>query len=757
MQKIKRKYAFIAVERCLHLSRVVASGFVALFLGIALFTAHTSDSSLLCYPSQLLPVSNGMGFLGAHISALLFYLFGGASWALVALSIYLCACSVQKKKMQWDRYAALLASIFVLATMAAFFMTDSAAALTPGGFVGKALCNYCVRTCDVSGTYVLLFVVLYICLIIGLGINFFVMCARACIRGMHWCGYHRIVPRLSLFIIARIEQLIASPIKKAARFLVPYSHRWFGSEPHPVLLLTYEMETDQAAALSTDAWEMVLKKPTTHARMQESAPAMKPERVQIVVEKDVEITSDNTRNNAHYTLPDCALFAHDTSSSHDTARMQELKARATILEKKLERFGVEGRVVAIKCGPVVTLFEYKPTIDSKISKIVALEDDLALALQALSIRILAPIPGSAVVGFEVANNKRHNVLLGDIIRASAYTEFKGSLPLLLGKNTVGEDVVVDLATMPHVLVAGSTGSGKSVALNAMLVSLLCKKTPQELQLILIDPKRLEFAAYADIAHLIFPIVTNPKQAAPVLQWVVKEMEERYAIMAAHGARNLADYNNKVSPELAKPLIVVVIDELADLMMTAGKDVEMLIARIAQMARAAGIHMIVATQRPSVDVITGLIKVNFPSRISFRVISKIDSRTILDCAGADKLLGKGDMLFLDTADSMLKRVHGAYVSDKEIAILMQHIRAQQPPAYRDLAQELPRDVSELDAVGDVLYDEVLQFLQEVNEVSISLLQRKFRIGYNRSARIIEQLESRGLVIPSDGGKTRKVVR
>jgi DNA segregation ATPase FtsK/SpoIIIE, S-DNA-T family len=322
--------------------------------------------------------------------------------------------------------------------------------------------------------------------------------------------------------------------------------------------------------------------------------------------------------------------------------------------------------------------------------------------------------------------------------------------------------------MPHLLIAGSTGSGKSVALNAILISLLCKLSPDELKLILIDPKRLEFASFTDIAHLLFPIVTSPHQAAPVLRWVVQEMEERYEKMAKFGARNIADYNariNRVHSELVEgdarnqqlPFIVVVIDELADLMITAGRDIEDLITRITQMARAAGIHMIVATQRPSVDVITGLIKANFPSRISFRVASRIDSRTILDTMGADRLLGRGDMLFLDAATSQLRRVHGAYVSDNEIEQVADHIRAQRKVAYLDMHQMVGLQSIDVSSSDDVLYKDVQKFLDEIDEVSISLLQRKFRIGYNRSARIIDMLESQGLIMPQDGSKTRKVIR
>jgi S-DNA-T family DNA segregation ATPase FtsK/SpoIIIE len=351
-------------------------------------------------------------------------------------------------------------------------------------------------------------------------------------------------------------------------------------------------------------------------------------------------------------------------------------------------------------------------------------------------------------------------LIAQLIRSAEYQEKKSYiLPLILGEDTIGNSVIVDLTKMPHLLVAGSTGSGKSVALNTMLVSLLCKSTPEELRLILIDPKRLEFAPYADIAHLLFPIITDPKNAIKALKWAVSHMEERYQKMAEAGARTIVDYNLlcKDKPQEQFPYLVIMIDELADLMMTAGKEIEDLITRLAQMARAAGIHLLVATQRPSVDVITGLIKVNFPSRISFRVTSKTDSRTILDAAGADKLLGRGDMLFLSAHEGHLKRVHGAYVSDEEIFNVVSHIQKQREVCYLDLSTAAPDASQAPDDVDEQLMQDILQFLSEIDEVSISLLQRKFRIGYNRSARIIDALEGRGFVGPSTGSKTRKVIR
>ena len=450
-----------------------------------------------------------------------------------------------------------------------------------------------------------------------------------------------------------------------------------------------------------------------------------------------------------------------------------LDQQAQVLINKLKRFGILGQVSAIKPGPVITLFEFTPAEDAKISKIVALEHDLALALQTASLRIIAPVPGKPVVGFEVANLVRESVMLCDVLQDERFVKFVDNvkngfceklefqIPIAIGKDTIGQNVLIDLVKTPHLLVAGSTGSGKSVALNSILVSMLCANPPERLRLILIDPKRLEFARYAGIGHLLFPIVCDAKRTLLVLRWVVQEMERRYEQMAQAGVRNLADYNRYLKkqsdPKSILPYLVIVIDELADLMMTAGKDVEDLIIRIAQMARAAGIHMIVATQRPSVDVVTGLIKVNFPSRISFRVASKADSRTILDCNGADTLLGSGDMLMLDAQLAALKRAHGAYVTDEQVNDVVKFILENYETNYLNLDDMQFCGAAENDFNEDEILSDVLLFLKDCDEVSISLLQRRFRIGYNRSARIMNTLESHGYVLTLENSKMRKVLK
>lgn len=463
-----------------------------------------------------------------------------------------------------------------------------------------------------------------------------------------------------------------------------------------------------------------------------------------------------------FSLPDDSLLVEEHARSFDRAAFElESKARAVQLEEKLKHFGINGTVVAIKPGPVITLFEYQPDIDVKINSIIAREDDLAMVLKALSIRIVAPIPGTSVVGFEIANATREDVFISDLIVGDAWKKSTAALPLLLGVDNTGNPVVQDLATMPHLLVAGSTGSGKSVCMHSILFSLLSRHTPETLRLVLVDPKRLEFAAYSDIPHLLFPIVVEPSRTVGVLKWVVAEMEHRYKTMAQASVRNIQEHNRKCAArgEPGLPYLVAMIDELADLMMVAGREIELQLIRIAQMARAAGIHMVIATQRPSVDVVTGLIKVNFPSRLGCRVSSKVDSRTILDTGGAEKLLGRGDMLYLHGSSSSLRRLHGAYVSETQVERLTNFLRSLGKPEYINL-DEVGGGGSSFGAndQDDELYNQVLEAIKSLDDVSISLLQRRFRIGFNRAARLMEQLEADGMLAPAQSsGKARKVLR
>jgi S-DNA-T family DNA segregation ATPase FtsK/SpoIIIE len=461
-----------------------------------------------------------------------------------------------------------------------------------------------------------------------------------------------------------------------------------------------------------------------------------------------------------------------------------LEFTSRLIERKLKDFGVEVKVVAAYPGPVITRYEIEPAVGVKGSQITNLVKDLARALSVVSIRLVETIPGKAYMALELPNPKRQMVRLSEILSSQIYADMGSALTIAMGKDISGKPVVADLARMPHVLVAGTTGSGKSVAINAMILSLLYKATPQQVRLLLIDPKMLELSVYEGIPHLLAPVVTDMRQAASALNWCVQEMDKRYKLMSTLGVRNIAGFNQRVreavkagqpltnpftltpeNPEALEelPLIVVFIDELADLMMVVGKKVEELIARLAQKARASGIHLVLATQRPSVDVITGLIKANVPTRIAFQVSSKIDSRTILDQMGAEALLGQGDMLYLPPGTGYPQRVHGAFVSDQEVHRIAEYLKAQGEPQYIIDLDSLEESSDEggapgagLDAEADPLYDQAVEIVLKNRRASISLVQRHLRIGYNRAARLVEQMEAAGIVSAMQSNGNREVI-
>lgn len=524
--------------------------------------------------------------------------------------------------------------------------------------------------------------------------------------------------------------------------------------------------------------------PTIRAEKR-SVPAERPER-EVVTGQSV---------GSGYQLPDPQELLSDPSGPLSRLSDDELKAQSEVLTKALRSFAIEGRVTEVRPGPVVTMYEFEPAAGTKVARIVNLADDLALALKAISLRIVAPLPGKSVVGIEVPNPSRETVSMKEVVMSDSFTRCRSKLGMALGKDIFGNPVTADLKTMPHLLVAGATGAGKSVSLNTMLLSLLFAAKPDEVKLLLIDPKMLEFQSYDGIPHLLRPVITDPKSASRGLAWVVQEMERRYKLLAEAGVRNIDAYNRKVAeiqgvvtdawqtskPEQAElqfmseearlsqgetaepagengptdsvatptppeplPYIVVMIDELADLMMVAPKDVEDKIARLAQMARASGIHLVLATQRPSVDVLTGLIKANFPARIAFQVSSKTDSRTILDANGAEALLGRGDMLYLASGTGRLTRLHGSFVSDDDVRLVVEFVKKQALPSYNQELQSLKQEEAAEEEAKDEVYEQAKDLVLSTGQASASLIQRRLRVGYPRAARMIEQMEAEGLV-------------
>lgn len=472
-------------------------------------------------------------------------------------------------------------------------------------------------------------------------------------------------------------------------------------------------------------------------------------------DKDPIIISSDTEEEKTYKLPPVSLLRKNTMKQSGFSE-KELLNNAQILESTLESFGLQAKVIQVNCGPAITRFEIQPSPGIKVSRIVNLADDIALSLAASDVRIEAPIPGKAAIGIEVPNKKKSPVYLRDVLESPEFNASASKLTIALGKDIGGNSMVTDLSDMPHLLIAGATGSGKSVCINTIISSILYKAHPNEVKFMMIDPKVVELAVYDGIPHLLTPVVTDAKKAALALNWMVTEMERRYQTFATEGVRDITRYN-ELNDEKPMPKILVIIDELADLMMISPREVEDSICRLAQMARAAGIHLVVATQRPSVDIITGLIKANIPSRISFAVSSQVDSRTILDISGAEKLLGKGDMLFFPVGASKPIRIQGAFISEEEVEKLVDYGKKQKEPTYeKNLSDFSEIEVEKSHEDTDELFQEAVTVVMDSGQASISMLQRRLRIGYARAARLIDEMEERGIVGGYEGTKPREIL-
>lgn len=699
---------------------------------VSLVTYHPADPAwFFSEGGERFAAQNAIGRFGAFLSIVLYESFGLTAFALPVLSgilgwFFFWGRNVSPLWLRALNFAVLMGVLAGLGDLVLEKIVLFGRPIAAGGLVGAGIANLLVPYLNVFGAMVVLVAVALAAFSMATCLSYGQAASRAAALAKSLAHRARV-----LFFY---RQEVRRKTKKRTEVLKRHAQR--AAE-------TKHEKRDPAEALRGEA-EGTLFESTPEAGLRKGT----------------------------YLFPPVRLL--DLPEHGDTLRHEDLVERGRALTAKFLEFGIEGEVTEIHPGPVVTMFEFRPAGGIKYSRLISLADDLCLALRAESI-LIDRIPGKPTVGIEVPNEHRETIFLRELLEDATFQKSSASMPLALGKQIQGEAHVSDLAEMPHLLVAGTTGAGKSVAIHAMLLSLLACRTPDELKLILIDPKRVELGLYDGVPHLYAPVVADAKQAAQVLKWLVKEMENRYKMLASYGVktrnidqfnRYLKNYGGHLRDEDGEPLkplpyIAVVIDEFADLMMVAPREVEDAVGRIAQMARAVGIHLIIATQRPSVDIITGVIKANFPSRLSFRVSSKVDSRTILDGNGAERLLGKGDMLFLPPGTSRLRRLHGGLVTAKEIQRVVHHLKLQGVPEYNEVLAHPSQLTNEGEGAAftemeDEIYDDAVKLVVSSRTASVSNLQRRFGIGYNRAARLIDMMEADGVVGPARGAKPRKLL-
>ena len=695
-------------------------GFRQEFIAVlGLFVAAFLFLSLI---SEQLPSSgNWCGEVGQLLARVLLGFTGWGAYLLVSLLVLLSLLFFSPR-MSFERLpqvtagltGAVLSSCALLSSLSLY----SPEFLEIGGFLGKTIFGLIHSFLGDTGTILLLSLVLLVSMMLS-----------------------------TQFSPYRLLQLVWRLFKWCAAGLLSLLKRLFTRreprerkrpERKPVVRETVQAEPEVMPLLD----HPVVKEQTRHQKTESEEPEF----------RTTPVSKGNWR------LPPLSILARNENTTEKVDKDVYFKISKQ-LEQKLKNFGVSGKVVGISPGPVVTTYEYSPAPGIKINKIVSLADDLALGLRAQSVRVVGSVPGKSALGIEIPNDIRNVVFIRELLSSEEFKKHNAKLGIVLGYDVVGNPTFTDLAKMPHLLIAGATGAGKSVAINAIIGSILFNATPDEVRFLMIDPKRIELSGYEGIPHLLHPVVVEPKLANRALMWAVREMERRYRLLEKAKVKSFDSYNEHSEEKL--PYIVIIVDELADLMMVASKEVESSIARLAQMARAAGMHLILATQRPSVDVLTGLIKANFPARISFKVSSKVDSRTIIDSVGAEHLLGMGDMLFMPPGTATIKRVHGAYISEKETAELVGFLKKQGEASYDEtMLQQVEEEGSLTDSGGeeelDERYDEAVAIVCESGQASISMVQRRLRIGYNRAARIIEMMEKEGVVGPADGAKPREVL-
>ena len=750
----------VQVSRALREGALTIFGVLAFILWFALFTYDSRDEGFSQVTGSVV-VQNGMGRVGAYVADALFYAFGRPAYLFTVMIIYFGWMLYREQKTQIEltrmdlalRLGGFVATLIASCALSTLHFSAVGFKESAGGIIGMTVGHGLEGVMKLLGASTLLFVIWIAAISLFLGIS--------------W-----------LDVMDRIGRWCLIGYEKAVRKFGELRDKAAGRRQLAVRQVVIETEKKRTVGRSKPKIEPVMSslEPSIRAEKERQVPLFDPP--------------------AAGELPPLALL-DDPPQQKAGYSKEALEAMSRLVELKLRDFGVEVEVRSVSPGPVITRFELDPAPGVKVSQISSLAKDLARSLSVVSVRVVEVIPGKSFVGLEIPNENRQLVTLGEILKSKAYDDMASPLTLALGKDIGGHSVVADLARMPHLLIAGTTGSGKSVGINAMVLSIIFKAQPEQVRLIMIDPKMLELSVYEGIPHLLTPVVTDMKEAANSLRWCVAEMDRRYRLMSTLGVRNIGGYNRKVKdaiddgepikdptftpppfedidkpfehPTLQPlPYIVVIIDELADMMMIVGKKVEELIARLAQKARASGIHMLLATQRPSVDVITGLIKANVPTRIAFQVSARVDSRTILDQMGAENLLGHGDMLYLPPGTSLPVRVHGAFVSDHEVHKVVAHLKKNGAPKYIDEITEAPFGptpgligidkfpADSDDAEQDPLYDQAVQVVMETRKASISGVQRRLKIGYNRAARMVESMEAAGLVGPLQSNGSREIL-
>ena len=747
------------VSRALREGALVVFGVLAMILWYALFTYDAADPGF-SQATSTTNVNNGIGRVGALIADLLFNFFGRPAYLFTVMVVYFGWMLYREQKTQQIltrmdytlRLSGFVATLVTSCALATLHFSPAGFNETAGGIIGQIVGERLEAVMKLLGASTLLFVIWVASLSLFLGISWFSVMDHI----GRWCllGYEK-----AQFKIGELRDRAEGRRQSAVRKDI------------------IEVEKKRTAGRSRPRIEPVLPALETSVR----------------VERERQVPLFESPDSGE--LPPLSLL-DDPPIQPKGYSEESLEGMSRLVELKLKDFGVDVEVKSVHPGPIITRFELDPAPGVKVSQISNLAKDIARSLSVVSVRVVEVIPGKSFVGLEIPNESRELVTLGEILKSRAYDDSASPLTLALGKDIGGQSVVADLARMPHLLIAGTTGSGKSVAINAMVLSLLYKTQPEQVRLIMVDPKMLELSVYEGIPHLLTPVVTDMSEAANALRWCVAEMDRRYRLMSAMGVRNIGGYNRKIKEAIAAgepikdpiftpppledednpvehptlvplPYIVIIIDELADMMMIVGKKVEELIARLAQKARASGIHMLLATQRPSVDVITGLIKANVPTRIAFQVSAKVDSRTILDQMGAENLLGHGDMLYLPPGTSVPTRVHGAFVADHEVHAVVRHLKKTAAPQYLDEILDGPTGPTPslvgidkvqagADAEQDPLYDQAVQVVMDTRKASISGVQRRLKIGYNRAARMVESMETAGLVGPLQSNGSREIL-